>query len=294
MASLLHWDFAPGLKVADQVRWRFGSTVHFSASPGSKEFFLVASFSSASFPLSVESVGVALQCCIGGTAAEFRVCQLAKRFFRFSVNSNRVGHFIYSLRDRIWPDFICHFSLYKSTVNYSLYDLNWHLDDEISEIAARSPMAVKSSLGFLQESARKDRSSENEIAKFDALLRSKPVLHFDKSDHVCSTSMVHNSTNQNTCLSTCACQDAATDLLKFGSFSDPMSVEEIGDSVLYFEGSNFQSNYWQNIPEESLYSILDAWQAGYSDPEIRAMLSLKSIPSKDFIYGKLRRCESCF
>jgi hypothetical protein len=37
----LHWDFSPGLTFADQVHRRFGSTVHFSSSPSSKEFFLV-------------------------------------------------------------------------------------------------------------------------------------------------------------------------------------------------------------------------------------------------------------
>ena len=71
MYALLHWDFSPGLAVADQVRYKFGSEVHFSPSPGSKEFFLVASFYSASFPLAEESVGVALQCCIGGDAQGF-------------------------------------------------------------------------------------------------------------------------------------------------------------------------------------------------------------------------------
>jgi hypothetical protein len=66
MEALLHWDFSPGLAFADQVRRCFGSTVHFSSSPSSKEFFLVVSFSSALFPLNEESVGVVLQCYLGG------------------------------------------------------------------------------------------------------------------------------------------------------------------------------------------------------------------------------------
>jgi hypothetical protein len=77
MEAILHWDFMPGLALADQVRSRFGSTVHFSPSSRGKEFFLVVSFSSASFVLSVESVGLALQCCIGGEARGFRVYQLS-------------------------------------------------------------------------------------------------------------------------------------------------------------------------------------------------------------------------
>jgi hypothetical protein len=41
---LFHWDFSPGLAVEDQVRRRFGSSVHFSPSLGHREFFLVVSF----------------------------------------------------------------------------------------------------------------------------------------------------------------------------------------------------------------------------------------------------------
>jgi hypothetical protein len=113
MDALLHWDFSPGLAVKAQVRRRFGSSVHFSPSSGSSEFFLVVSFSSASFPLMEETVGLALQSCIGGDCKRFKVFQTSDRRFRFSVASNKVGHFIYSLRDRVWPDFICHLSLYR-------------------------------------------------------------------------------------------------------------------------------------------------------------------------------------
>jgi hypothetical protein len=115
MDGILHWDFSPGLAVEDQVCRRFGSWVHFSPSPGSKEFFLVVSFSSASFALSEESVGWVLQSCIGGNHRGFNVFQLSDRRFHFSVASNKVGHFIYGLRNRVWPDFVGHFSLFKGT-----------------------------------------------------------------------------------------------------------------------------------------------------------------------------------
>jgi hypothetical protein len=72
MDCLLHWDFSPGLAVEAQVRRRFGSSVHYSPSSGLAEFFLVVSFSSASFPLSEESVGWALQSCIGGDHKGFK------------------------------------------------------------------------------------------------------------------------------------------------------------------------------------------------------------------------------
>lgn len=154
MANLMHWDLNPGLKVADQVRSRFRSSVHFSPSSGSKEFFLVASFSSASFPLTVENVGLALQCCIGGSAANFYVQHLGKRTFRFSVASNRVGHFIYGLKDRVWPDFVCHFHLFKDYIDYSSWDNSWHFNDELCDISARTPIAIKYDLGFLRKKCR--------------------------------------------------------------------------------------------------------------------------------------------
>ena len=97
MEGLLLWDFKPGLSIADQVRRRFGSTVHFLPSLGTKEFFLVVHFSSASFPLSEESVGIALQCCIGGFPSGLNVKSIGERSFRFSLASNKVGHFIYHL-----------------------------------------------------------------------------------------------------------------------------------------------------------------------------------------------------
>ena len=103
MEGLLHWDFAPGLALADQVRRKFGSTVHFSPSRGDKEFFLVVSFSSASFPLHEEYVALALQCCIGGLPSGLHIKHLNGRRFRFSVASNHVGHFIYGLKGQIWP-----------------------------------------------------------------------------------------------------------------------------------------------------------------------------------------------
>jgi hypothetical protein len=113
MDVLLLWNFSPGRAVEAQVRRRFHSQVHFSPSSSSKEFFLVVSFSYSSFALSEESVALALQCCLGGHAAGFHVILLSDKCFRFSVASSKVGHFIYSLRERSWPDFHCRFSLFR-------------------------------------------------------------------------------------------------------------------------------------------------------------------------------------
>ena len=167
MESLLHWDFAPGLALADQVRRQFGSTVHFSPSRDIKEFFLVVSFSSASFSLSVESVGVALQCCIGGISSGFNVLPITHRSFCFSVANNKVGHFIYGLKDRIWPDFVCHFHLFNGRFAKALaIDNHWHADQELYDIADRRSIAVKPSLQFLSHKEHLDHSSAKELSKF--------------------------------------------------------------------------------------------------------------------------------
>lgn len=167
MEGLLHCDFAPGLALADQVRRRFGSTVHFSPSRDSKEFFLVVSFSSASFTLSVDSVGVALQCCIGGISSGFKVVKINSRSFRFSVANNKVGHFIYRLRDRIWPDFVCHFHLFNGHFAQApIGESCWHADKELTDLSTRQPMALKSSLGFLQPGSHLDSSSKAVMSKF--------------------------------------------------------------------------------------------------------------------------------
>lgn len=168
MEGLLHWDFTPGIALAEHVRRRFGSTVHFLPSRDIKEFFLVVSFSSASFALSEESVAIALQCCIGGISSGFKVCRLNKRSFRFSVANNKVGHFIYGLRDRIWPDFICHFHLFNGRfAKLASFDSSWHADEVLQELSACHPVAVQSSLKFPTSNDHACRNIYSELNKFD-------------------------------------------------------------------------------------------------------------------------------
>ena len=129
MEGLLHWDFSPGLALAKQVRLKFGTMVHFSSPRSGKVFYLVVSFSLASFSLNEDSVGIALQCCLGGLSSGFSARKLLTRTFRFSVANNKVGHFIYGLKDRVWPDFVCHFHLFKGCFAQAIHhDYHWHAD----------------------------------------------------------------------------------------------------------------------------------------------------------------------
>jgi hypothetical protein len=224
MDALLHWDFSPGQAVADQVRRRFGCSVHFSPSPLAREFFLVVSFSSASFHLDEEAVDLALQCCIGGAGANFKVFKLSDRRFRFSVFSNKVGHFIYGLKDRIWPDFICHFSLYRgdtSGIFFTGGKLSWSSDSHNVDVAQRSPTRFNPALHVLVDSAARDpHSSAKELSKFGFL----PVG---------ASSMDHSHKFQTP-------QRMHSSLLNFGSFSSQIDVSKESNTRLRktFIGSN--------------------------------------------------------
>jgi hypothetical protein len=169
--------------VAAQVHRKFKFQVHFSPSSTTKEFFLVAHFHYSSFPLSEEAVGVALECCLGGSAAGFRVIRLSERRFRFSVASNKVGHFLYFLRERCWPDFHCSFSLFRGDGFASCYapkvkdaspGMNslWSSHGSLSKTSHSSSngfshnLAISPKLDFLKSNAF-DGSSSKELAKFN-------------------------------------------------------------------------------------------------------------------------------
>ena len=89
-------------------------------------------------------MGLALQSCIGGISDGFKVLRLGDQRFRFSVASNRVGHFIYGLRDRIWPDFIYHFHLHRGSRSHR-QPFGWNADTEINDLASSPEVEAKRS-----------------------------------------------------------------------------------------------------------------------------------------------------
>lgn len=175
------------------MRRRFGSTVHFSPSRDIKEFFLVVSFSSASFPLTADSVSIALQCCIGGISSGFKVVQINSRSFRFSVANNKVGHFICGLKDHIWPDFVCHFHLYNGRFTRApISDSCCHADEELLDISTRRPIAIKSHLGSSQVNPTLKTTSALELSKFQLA----PIDHMVFSNKNFAEASISCPTNQ--------------------------------------------------------------------------------------------------
>ena len=171
---------------------RFGSNIHFSPSGSNKEFFLVVHFTSASDPLNEDSVAIALQCCIGGVPSGLNVTHLSGRRFRFSVASNKVGHFIYGLKDRVWPDFVCHFHLFNGRfASAPIDDSSWHADTEHTELSSRRSLAVKSSLQFLHSGANLNSNSEEVLCKFGLIPFSS--MRFSNNAHEASSSRMNQN-----------------------------------------------------------------------------------------------------
>jgi hypothetical protein len=272
MDALHHWDFSPGQAVAAQVRRRFGCPVHFSPSPLAKEFFLVVSFSSASFPLSEESVGLALQCCIGGVGSNLRVYKLSDRRFRFSVFSNKVGHFIYGLKDRVWPDFICHFSLFRGdTSGFHFNDGNsWFSNSHNLEVAQRSSTRFKPSLNVLASSAARDpHSSAKELAKFGFnSFGARPNVTTPLSSSIPS-SFAHVSSSSKLNLN----------LISFGSFPSRIDLNKESNCLLKktFIGANCARILCAQLPIQTLDIMEDLRQAGYCEEEIMDMCNIPRI-----------------
>jgi hypothetical protein len=261
---------------------------------------LVASFRYSSFPLSEESVGVALECCLGGSASGFRVVMLSDKRFRFSVASNKVGHFIYSLRERCWPDFHCLFSLFRGDgfaacyvpkTNVVVPDLNaaWSSNGHLSNVDQSAPpehnlhLAISPKLDILKEKAF-DGSSSKELAKFNLF-----------QDHSSGSSLsAIQSVSPAKGLSTSSpVAPPANMSFRIGeidcSFLDNkiVNVQNILNfSTKAFIGNNFQSNwYWlarfNSDPHFSCHNlelVRDLRQAGYSDFEIQKSIGLWGLP----------------
>lgn len=90
----------------------YGSTVHPLGK--SDHFLLVVSFGRAKFRLNENSVGLALESCLGGISEDLTVLKLGDRTFRFSVCSKAFGFQVYNLRSFVCHTFKCYFHLFSN------------------------------------------------------------------------------------------------------------------------------------------------------------------------------------
>ena len=73
------------------------------------------------------------------------------------VASNKVGHFIYGLHDRVWPDFVCHFSLYRGDAENARARIDetasaWFLGAFDTSLSPAKSLVVHRDLSFLSNS----------------------------------------------------------------------------------------------------------------------------------------------
>ena len=50
---------------------------------------------------------------------------------------------------------------------------------------------------------------------------------------------------------------------------------------------------WDSIPDEKLFSVLDCWQAGYDNDNVKLLVQISSVPTKEYIYKRLLHCSLC-
>jgi hypothetical protein len=83
---------------------------------------MVVSFGRATFRLSEDSVGLAIEAALGGYCGELKVSLLKDRVFSFTVYIKLVGFHILSRRFHEFFHFKCHFHLWSHGVP------NWQRD----------------------------------------------------------------------------------------------------------------------------------------------------------------------
>jgi hypothetical protein len=217
---------------------------------------------------------------LGGYHKGFNVYQQSDRLFRFLVASNKVGHMIYGLKYRVWPDFVCHFSLFRwfsPSVTGFIHDDGplWSSKDELLEVSSRSPMRFKPNLTFLMPKTNfPSESFVQELSKFGL---------FDLSDKYPANTPQDQANDTH---------DLPIESIVFGGHS-PSTIHRQNVAGRKFIGSGFKHDYFAHISDDVLPKILDLHQAGYLDPKIVAAVGLFLIPPLDLVYSHLNFFSDC-
>jgi hypothetical protein len=81
--------------------------------------------------------------------------------------------------------------------------------------------------------------------------------------------------------------------ITFGSFADPVFLDNNGITQRIFYNINFARCFCDSLPKETLEQLEDLRQAGYQSPEIMHVLSLPFLPPKEIVLESLGKCSQC-
>ncbi|XP_062204640.1 uncharacterized protein LOC133906684 [Phragmites australis] len=124
-------DFSHGIDFQREILRLFNASVHHPSSSPVSSFFLLVTFRRYTFRLTEDSVALALQSCLGGSAHGFHVKFLSENHFRISVSCKSVGFHIFALRRFVGSCFDIYFHLWNNGVAYREADKRrWELEQE--------------------------------------------------------------------------------------------------------------------------------------------------------------------
>ncbi|CAO2045116.1 unnamed protein product [Urochloa humidicola] len=154
MGGLTDLDFRSGLKFQDLIKERFSSSISFSASSSSPEFWLVCSFGRSTIQINVDSMSLILQSVLRGVAKDFRVQHLSNWMFRFSVNSKAVGFAVCHLKSVLCSAFNLFFALWGNGGPNWIKEYNKWCEEQDSEWTHISRKAKKNSYADVAKRSR--------------------------------------------------------------------------------------------------------------------------------------------
>jgi hypothetical protein len=154
-------------------------------------------------------------------------------------------------------------------------DYSWSSSDENVVIAQRSLAKIHANFKVLENSAALDSNSSSaiELAKFG----------FDRSQIL----GIKGNSNFN------HSPPVKENVLRFGSFSDPIMVDPNKQFSEKFIGSDYMQDFSRSLSAKTLLHIQDMRQAGYADSEIMQSLKIPLIPP-DSVVTNLTNSSSNF
>ena len=215
----------------------------------------------------------------------------------------------------MWPDFVCHFSLFRGVLPAQSGFLlskncSWSTNDQILQVVQKSPTRWNPNLNFLKASAASDTSngSISELEKFgfnshdwnssgpsndhvQSSMRNSKFQSRNEAPHIQFGSLNFGDFKSSFDIGQGIKDTSKSKGIMFGSFSKPVMLDQPLQKT--FVNEIFFLKLCANQPAVTLEDILDFRQARYSDAEIMEAVNLHILPPSDLIFKFLGRCSRC-